>query len=66
MPSAVTALAGVIDLHHDLLVDTLCCLTECQIHDVLQKRKINQCFELTIPSQHFAYHVEHNLAISEN
>lgn len=39
MPSAITALAGVIDLHHDLLVDALCRLAECQIHDVLQKRK---------------------------
>lgn len=58
MASAITTLAGVIDLHHDLLVDALCRLAECQIHDVLQKRKKNQCFELTIPSQHFAYHVE--------
>lgn len=37
VPFAIAALAGVIDVHHNLLVNTLCGLIERQLHDVLGK-----------------------------
>lgn len=39
IPSAITSLTGISDVHSELLVDTLGSLIECQIHDVLQKSR---------------------------
>lgn len=34
---AITALTGISDVHRELLIDTLGCLIEGQLHDVLKK-----------------------------
>lgn len=39
VPSPSTALAGVIDVHHNLLVNTFCSLGEGQFHDVLHGKQ---------------------------
>lgn len=35
---AIAALTGVLDVHHDLLVNTFCSLGECQFHDILHRK----------------------------
>lgn len=35
---AIAAHTGVLDVHHNLLVDTFCSLGECQIHDILHRK----------------------------
>lgn len=35
---AITAHTGVLDVHHNLLVDTFCSLVECQFHDILHRK----------------------------
>lgn len=36
---AVAALAGCVYVNGELFVDSLCCLSECQLHDVLCREK---------------------------
>lgn len=42
MPFATTALAGIIDVQHNVLVHPFCSLGKCELHDVLEGRRKEQ------------------------